>query len=158
MAKNDVVKEKKGAVKLTEEQGKKETVKLTDDQSKAWKAYRDEQIKALVTDAVSRSIDDATIARLIPLAIARQIDQAHNSAERKISAYENKTPLSLDELFSDAGRTTAKTIAYEQAMDLFLDAAAVDKDTAKAILRNAKKEDTAEAWENAIFELEKIIG
>ena len=146
MKKNVVATEKKDAVKLTEAQGK------------AWKAYRDEQIKALVADALTRSIDDATIARLIPLAIARQIDQAHNSAERKISAYEAGTTLSLDELFSDAGRSTAKAIAYERAMDLFLEAAAVDKDTAKAVIRDAKKADTSEAWENAIFELEKIIG
>lgn len=41
---------------------------------------------------------------------------------------------------------------------MFLDAAAVDKDTAKAVIRDAKKADTGEAWENAIFELEKIIG
>ena len=142
MKKNDVVKERK------------ETVKLTDDQSRAWKAYRDEQIKALVADAL---MDDTTIKRLVPLAIARQIDQMHNAAERKISAYEAGTTLSLDELFS-AGRSTAKAIAYERAMDLFLDAAAVDKDAAKAILRTAKKADTMDAWENAIFELEKIIG
>jgi len=146
MAKNDVVKEKKGAVKLTEAQGK------------AWKVYRDAQIQALVTDALSRDMDDATIRRLVPLAIARQIDQAHNSAERKVSAYESGTPLSLDDLFSDAGRSTAKAVAYEQAMDLFLDAASVDKDAAKAILRDAKKVDTGEAWENAISELESIIG
>ena len=145
MKKNVVATEKKDAVKLTEAQGK------------AWKAYRDEQIKALVADALTRSIDDATIARLIPLAIARQIDQAHNSAERKISAYENKTPLSLDELFSDAGRSTAKAVAYERAMDLFLDAAAVDKDAAKAILRTAKKADTMDAWENAIAEFEDML-
>lgn len=146
MKKNDVVKERK------------ETVKLTDDHSKNWKAYRETQIQALVADALSRSMDDITIKRLVPLAIARQIDQMHNAAERKISAYEAGTMLSLDELFSDAGRSTAKAIAYEQAMDLFLDAAAVDKDAAKAILRTAKKADTGEAWENAIFELEKIIG
>jgi len=146
MAKNDVVKEKKEAVKLTEAQGK------------AWKVYRDAQIQALVTDALSRDMDDATIRRLVPLAIARQIDQAHNSAERKVSAYESGTPLSLDDLFSDAGRSTAKAVAYEQAMDLFLDAASVDKDAAKAILRDAKKVDTGEAWENAISELESIIG
>lgn len=146
MKKNDVVKEKKEAVKLTEAQGK------------AWKAYRDEQIKALVADALSRNMDDTTIKRLVPLAIARQIDQMHNAAERKISAYEAGTQLVLDELFSDAGRSTAKALAYERAMDLFLDAAVVDKDAAKTILRNAKKEDTAESWENAISELESIIG
>jgi len=145
MKKNDVVKEKKEAIKLTETQ------------SKNWKVYRDRQIQALVENALSRSMNDDTIKRLVPLAIARQIDQMHNAAERKISAYESGTPLSLDELFSDAGRTTAKALAYEQAMELFLDAAAVDKDAAKAILRNAKKEDTGEAWENAVFELEKII-
>lgn len=146
MKKNDVVKEKKEAVKLTEAQGK------------AWKAYRDEQIKALVADALSRNMDDTTIKRLVPLAIARQIDQMHNAADRKISAYEAGTQLVLDDLFSDAGRTTAKALAYERAMDLFLDAAVVDKDAAKTILRNAKKEDTAESWENAISELESIIG
>lgn len=146
MKKNDVVKEKNGAIKLTETQ------------SKNWKVYRDEQIKALVADALSRNMDDTTIKRLVTLAIARQIDQMHNAAERKISAYEASTQLVLDELFSDAGRSTAKAIAYEQAMDLFLDAAAVDKDAAKAILRRAKKEDTGEAWENAISELESIIG
>lgn len=146
MKKNDVVKEKK------------ETVKLTEAQGKDWKAYRDAQIQALVTDALSRDMDDATIKRLVPLAIARQIDQAHNSAERKMIAYEAGTPLSLDELFSDAGRTTAKALAYEQAMDLFLEAATVDKNAAKAILRNAKKDDTAETWEHAISELESIIG
>ena len=146
MAKNDVAKEKKGAVKLTEAQGK------------AWKAYRDAQIQALVTDALGRDMHDVTIKRLVPLAIACQIDQAHNSAERKVSAYETGTPLLLDDLFSDAGRTTAKALAYEQAMDLFLVAAAVDKDAAKAILRNAKKDDTAEAWEHAISELESVIG
>ena len=146
MAKNDVVKEKKEAVKLTEAQGK------------AWKVYRDAQIQALVTDALSRDMDDATIRRLVPLAIARQVDQTHNSAERKVSAYESGTPLSLDDLFSDAGRSTAKAVAYEQAMDLFLEAATVDKNAAKAILRIAKKADTGEAWENAISELESIIG
>jgi hypothetical protein len=146
MKKNNVVKEKKEAIKLTETQ------------SKNWKVYRDRQIQALVENALSRSMNDDTIKRLVPLAIARQIDQMHNAAERKISAYESGTPLSLDELFSDAGRSTAKAIAYEQAMDLFLDAAAVDKDAAKAILRRAKKEDTGDAWENAISELESIIG
>ncbi len=146
MAKNDVAKEKKAAIKLTEAQGR------------TWKAYRDEQIQALVTDALSRDMDDATIKRLVPLAIARQIDQAHNSAERKVTAYESGTPLSLDDLFSETGRTTAKALAYEQAMDLFLEAATVDKNAAKTILRNAKKDDTAEAWEHAISELESIIG
>jgi F0F1-type ATP synthase delta subunit len=43
-------------------------------------------------------------------------------------------------------------------MDLFLEAATVDKNAAKAILRIAKKADTGEAWENAISELESIIG
>lgn len=146
MKKSDVVKERK------------ETVKLTDDESKNWKAYRDAQIQALTTGALSRSMNDDTIKRLVNLAIARQIDQAHNTADRKISAYENKTPLSLDELFSDAGRSTAKAIAYERAMDLFLDAAAVDKDAAKAILRTAKKADTMDAWENAIAEFEDMLG
>lgn len=145
MKKNDVVKERK------------ETVKLTDDQSKNWKAYRETQIQALVANALSRSMNDDTIKRLVNLAIARQIDQAHNAADRKISAYENKTPLSLDELFSDAGRSTAKAIAYERAMDLFLNAAAVDKDAAKAILRTAKKADTMDAWENAIAEFEDML-
>lgn len=146
MAKKDVVKEKK------------ETVKLTEAQGKAWKTYREAQIQVLVTDAFSRTMDDATIKRLVPLAIARQIDQAHNSADRKMSAYEAGTPLSLNDLFSDAGRTTAKAFAYEQAMDLFLEAATVDKTAAKDILRNAKKDDTADAWEHAISELESIIG
>ena len=146
MKKDDAVKEKNGAIKLTETQ------------SKNWKAYRDEQIQALVENALSRSMNDDTIKRLVPLAIARQIDQAHNSADRKISAYESGTQLSLDELFSDAGRTTSKAVAYERAMDLFLDAAVIDKDSAKAILRGAKKIDTAESWENAIYELERIIG
>lgn len=143
MKKNDVVK--------------KETVKLTDSQSKNWKAYRDRQIQMLVEDAFSRNMNDDTIKRLVPLAIARQIDQMHNSADRKISAYESGTQLSLDELFSDAGRSTAKAVAYERAMDLFLDAAAVDKDAAKAILRTAKKVDTVDAWENAIAEFEDML-
>ena len=146
MKKNGVAKEEKG------------TVKLSDDQSKAWKAYRDEQIKALVANALSRNMDDTTIKRLVPLAIARQIDQMHNAAERKISAYESGTPLSLDELFSDAGRSTAKAVAYERAMELFLDAAAIDKTAAKDILRTAKKADTSESWEQAIVKLESIIG
>lgn len=144
MKKNDVVK--------------KETVKLTDSQSKNWKNYRDAQIQSLVADALSRDMDDITIKRLVPLAIARQIDQMHNSAERKISAYEAGTQLSLDELFSDAGRTTSKAIAYERAMELFLDAAAIDKTAAKDILRTAKKADTSESWEQAIVKLESIIG
>lgn len=146
MRKDDVVKERKEIVKLTEKQGK------------AWKAYRDGQIQALVKDALSRSMNDDTIKRLVPLAIARQIDQMHNSADRKISAYEAGTQLSLDDLFSDAGRTTAKAVAYERAMDLFLDAAAVDKNAAKDVLRSAKKIDTSDAWEQAIVELENIIG
>lgn len=146
MKKNDVAMEKKNVVKLTEEQGK------------AWKAYRETQIRSLVADAASRNMDDTTIARLILLAISRQVDQTHNSAERKIKAYEAGTQLVLDDLFSDAGRSTAKAIAYERAMELFLDAAAVDKDAAKAILRSAKKVDTSEAWEQAIVELEGIIG
>lgn len=146
MKKNDVVKERK------------ETVKLSDNQSKAWKAYRDAQIKDLVANALSRNMDDTTIKRLVPLAIARQIDQMHNAAERKISAYEAGTQLVLDDLFSDAGRTTSKAIAYERAMELFLDAAAIDKTAAKDILRTAKKTDTGEAWEQAIVELERIIG
>jgi len=144
MKKNDVVK--------------KETVKLTDSQSKNWKNYRDAQVQSLVADALSRSMNDDTIKRLVPLAIARQIDQMHNAAERKISAYEAGTQLSLDDLFSDAGRSTAKAIAYERAMELFLDAAAIDKTAAKDILRTAKKADTALAWEHAISELESIIG
>lgn len=145
MRKDDVVKERKEIVKLTEKQGK------------AWKAYRDGQIQALVKDALSRSMNDDTIKRLVPLAIARQIDQMHNSADRKISAYESGAPLSLDNLFSDAGRSSAKAIAYERAMELFLDAALVNKDAAKAVIRSAKKIDTSESWENAVFELEKII-
>lgn len=145
MRKDDVVKERKEIVKLTEKQGK------------AWKAYRDGQIQALVKDALSRSMNDDTIKRLVPLAIARQIDQMHNSADRKISAYEAGTQLSLDDLFSDAGRTTAKAVAYERAMELFLDAAAIDKNGAKDILRNAKKADTGDAWKQAVAELRKII-
>jgi len=146
MRKDDVVKERKEIVKLTEKQGK------------AWKAYRDGQIQALVNDALSRSMNDDTIKRLVPLAIARQIDQMHNSADRKISAYEAGTQLSLDELFSDAGRTTAKAVAYERAMDLFLDAAAVDRAKAKAIMATARKVDTITAWEKAIVEFEEILG
>jgi len=146
MRKDDVVKERKEIVKLTEKQGK------------AWKAYRDGQIQALVNDALSRNMNDDTIKRLVPLAIARQIDQMHNSADRKISAYEAGTQLSLDELFSDAGRTTAKAVAYERAMDLFLDAAAVDRAKAKAIMATARKVDTITAWEKAIVEFEEILG
>lgn len=156
MTKNNVVKEKKGVA--TEEKAVKKNITLTFEQSMAWRAYRGAQIQSLIADALSRDMDDITIKRLVPLAIARQIDQMHNSAERKISAYEAGTQLVLDDLFSDAGRTTAKAVAYERAMDLFLDAAAVDKDAAKAILRNAKKIDTSESWEHAVFELESIIG
>ncbi len=137
---------------------KKETVKLTDSQSRNWKAYRDRQIQMLVEDAFSRNMNDDTIKRLMPLAIARQIDQMHNSADRKISAYEAGTQLSLDDLFSDAGRTTAKAVAYERAMDLFLDAAAVDRAKAKAIMATARKADTITAWEKAIVEFEEILG
>lgn len=137
---------------------RQDVVILTDSESENWKNYRNVQIQSLVADALSRSMNDDIIKRLVSLAIARQIDQMHNSADRKISAYENKTPLSLDELFSVAGRSTAKAIAYEQAMELFLEAALADKDAAKTVLRDAKKADTSAAWERAVVELKRIIG
>lgn len=142
---------------MTKNNEVKKNVTLTFDQRGAWYIYRNEQISKLLANAMDR-LNEPIIKAILRYGIARCVDQMHNSADRKISAYESGTQLSLDELFSDAGRSTAKAIAYEQAMDLFLDAAAIDKNAAKDILRAAKKADTSDAWKQAISELKEIIG
>lgn len=142
---------------MTKNNEVKKNVTLTFDQRGAWYIYRNEQISKLLANAMDR-LNEPIIKAILRYGIARCVDQMHNSADRKISACESGTQLSLDELFSDAGRSTAKAIAYEQAMDLFLDAAAIDKNAAKDILRAAKKADTSDAWKQAISELKEIIG
>ena len=136
---------------------RREAVKLSFDQSRAWDIYRDDQISKLLAEAMDR-LHEPIIKIILRFGIARIVDQRHNTADRKISAYESGAPLSLDELFTDNGRSTAKALAYDQAMELFIEAAMVNKDAAKTVIRNAKKIDSGDAWKRAVAELERIIG
>ena len=154
MKKNDVATEKNGVV--TEKKEGKKNVTLTDDQSKSWDDYRETQISALLADALSK-LDAPIVKTILRYGIARNIDQKHNAAERKIKAYEEGKPLSLEALFSKV-RSGSKDELASTAIDLLIEASAVDKERAKAIMDTARRANTIVSWENAISELESIIG
>ena len=154
MKKNVVVAEKNDVA--TETKAVKKNVTLTFDQSRAWDIYRDEQISKLLADALNR-LNEPIVKTILRYGIARNIDQKHNAAERKVRAYEAGKPLNLDTLFSKV-RSGSKDELASTAVDLLIEASAVDKDRAKAIMDTARKANTIVGWENAIAEFEDILG
>jgi len=154
MKKNVVVAEKSDVA--TEKKAVKKNVTLTFDQSRAWDIYRDEQISKLLADALNR-LNEPIVKTILRYGIARNIDQKHNAAERKVRAYETGKPLNLDTLFSKV-RSGSKDELASTAVDLLIEASLVDKARAKAIMDIARRANTIVGWENAIAEFEDIIG
>ena len=154
MKKNDVVTGKNDVA--TEKKAVKKNVTLTFDQSRAWDIYRDDQISKLLADAMKR-LNEPIVKTILRYGIARNIDQKHNAAERKVRAYEAGKPLNLDTLFSKV-RSGSKDELASTAVDLLIEASLVDKVRAKAIMDTARKANTIVGWENAIAEFEDIIG
>lgn len=158
MKKNVVVAEKNDVA--TETKAVKKNVTLTFDQSRAWDIYRDEQISKLLADALNRLIEtpyEPIVKTILRYGIARNIDQKHNAAERKVRAYETGKPLNLDTLFSKV-RSGSKDELASTAVDLLIEASLVDKARAKAIMDTARRANTIVGWENAIAEFEDILG
>jgi hypothetical protein len=154
MKKNDVATEKNGVA--TEKTAVKKNVTLGQEQSQKWDAYRETQIQALLADALDR-LNEPIAKTILRYGIARNIDQKHNAAERKVRAYEAGKALNLDTLFSKV-RSGSKDELASTAVDLLIEASAVDKDRAKAIMAVARKVNTIVSWENAIAEFEDILG
>ena len=154
MAKNDVATEKNGVA--TEKTAVKKNVTLNKDQIQAWDIYRDKQIANLLEDALNR-LNEPIVKTILRYGIARNIDQKHNAAERKVRAYEAGKALNLDTLFSKV-RSGSKDELASTAVDLLIEASLVDKDRAKAIMDTARKANTIVSWENAIAEFEDILG
>ena len=154
MKKNVVVAEKNDVA--TEKKAVKKNVTLTFDQSRAWDIYRDDQISKLLADALNR-LNEPIVKTILRYGIARNIDQKHNAAERKVRAYEAGKPLNLDTLFSKV-RSGNKDELASTAVDLLIEASLVDKARAKAIMDTARRANTIVGWENAIAEFEDIIG
>ena len=154
MKKNVVVAEKNDVA--TEKKAVKKNVTLTFDQSRAWDIYRDDQISKLLAEALNR-LNEPIVKTILRYGIARNIDQKHNAAERKVRAYEAGKPLNLDTLFSKV-RSGNKDELASTAVDLLIEASLVDKARAKAIMDTARRANTIVGWENAIAEFEDIIG
>lgn len=154
MKKNDVATEKNGVA--TEKTAVKKNITLTSDQTQLWDTYRDTQITNLLADAMNR-LNEPIVRTILRYGIARNIDQKHNAAERKIRAYEAGKPLNLDTLFSKV-RSGSKDELASTAVDLLIAASAVDKARAKAIMDTARRANTIVSWEAAIAEFEDILG
>ena len=154
MKKNDVVTEKNDVA--TEKKAGKKNVTLTKDQNQAWDTYRDEQISNLLADALNR-LHEPIARTILRYGIARNIDQKHNAAERKVRAYEAGKALNLDTLFSKV-RSGSKDELASTAVDLLIEASLVDKARAKAIMDTARRANTIVSWEAAIEEFENILG
>ena len=152
--KGEKVMEKNGV--STVKKAVRKNVTLGQEQSQKWEAYRETQIQALLADALNR-LNEPIVKTILRYGIARNVDQKHGPAERKVRAYEEGKPLSLDSLFSWV-RGGGKDELASTAVDLLIEASLVDKARAKAIMETARKANTIVGWQNAIAEFEIMLG